>query len=100
MAIVSSPLFDNISGKCGGLVFYKRGDKIVMKSLPLKKKHRKYSVEQMVRQALFKEAKAKFWLILRDPVEMAKYVARCPSNRNIKNFITSELLLELGAATT
>ena len=49
MAIVSSPLFDNISGKCGGVVFCKQDGKIIMKALPLKKTHPKATEGQKVR---------------------------------------------------
>jgi hypothetical protein len=100
MAIVSSPLFDNISGKCGGVVFCKQGNKIIMKALPLKKKHVKPTEDQKVRWDLFKEVRAMYKLIMRDPVELAKYAAKCPSHRRLHNFIHSELLLELGKAIT
>jgi hypothetical protein len=100
MAIVSSPLFDSISGKCGGVVFCKYRGKIVMKALPLKKKNRKPTENQQVQQDLFKGVRARRRLIERDQAELAKYAARCPSDINIHNFITSELLLEPGTTKT
>jgi hypothetical protein len=101
MAIVSSPLFDNISGKCGGVVFCKlKNGKIVMKALPLNKKHRKYSPSQQAHMDLWKEVCKRQRFVKRDPVELAKYVARCPTDQYIDNFMTSELWKELIATKT
>jgi hypothetical protein len=84
------------------VVFCKqKNGRIVMRSLPLKKKkRRKYTEIQQAQMDLFKDVREKRRLIKRDPVELAKYVARCPSDRYINNFITSEVYKELKATGT
>jgi hypothetical protein len=94
MAIITSSLFDDISGTCGGVVFRRKFGKITMSARPLKGTQKKATkaIEAWRRQYSGVLSKAK--KLYADPVKRAEYAAKCPTNQSVWNFFLSELANE------
>jgi hypothetical protein len=95
MAIITSSLFDDISGTCGGVVFRRKFGKLTMSARPLKGTQKKATKAIQAWRDQYSGVLSKAKKLYADPAKRKEYAAKCPPNQTVWNFINSELANEV-----
>ena len=95
MAIIYSPLFGDISGKCGGVIFRKQFGQTIMQTCP-GHRHKKTTPKQKAHENEFADVVLEARKIMHNAEKRAEWEAKCPKDGPMPLFqrIIKQMYLE------
>jgi len=95
MAIIYSPLFGDISGKCGGVMFRKQYGQTIMQTCP-GHRHKKTTPKQKAHENEFADVVLEARKIIHNKTKRAEWEAKCPPDKSqtLFNRIIKQMYLE------